>query len=182
MKSPAKRFFGMGFVAVFSLVTWGVGCGAPVTPSDESSAVQEDEQALNMGSTLDDAEPLSGAELAERGGQPPELMRPVSLERASADVEDLGQPLAAGCGDLDEIADPAIGMAVPPPEDPEDAVATPASAAPSWCNGQACSWCESPAVFSSCFNQFRDAKYSGAHWWDSGANKCYCKASYAGCC
>jgi len=185
MKSPAKRYFGMGLGAIFTLAIWGVGCGAPAMPSDESSAAEAQEQTFNESSALSDFEPMAAAEPTEPryGAQPSELMMPVSLERGEANSEAAGQPLTAGCGDLDEMADPAMGMAIPPPdEEPAGAVATPDSAAPSWCNGQACSWCEKPALFSSCSYQFKQAKYSGVHWWDSGANQCYCKASYAGCC
>lgn len=174
----------MGLGAVFTLAIWGVGCVAPAAPSEESSGVEAEEQALYEDASSSEFEHSTAAEPSEPGldAQPPELMRPVSLERAEANIEAAGQPLAPECELGGEMADLAMGMAIPPPEEPEDAVATPASAAPSWCNGQACSWCESPTIFSSCFYQFRQAKYSGVHWWDGSANQCYCKASYVGCC
>jgi hypothetical protein len=48
----------MGLVAVFTLATWGVGCVAPAMPSDESSAAEAEEQALDVGSPLDAVEAL----------------------------------------------------------------------------------------------------------------------------
>jgi len=183
MNSPAKRFFGMGLGAIFTLAAWGVGCVAPAMPSDDSSAAQAEEQALDVSSIPVDSEPLSDVEPMQPGdgAQPAERMMPVSLERG--EVVTTGQPLAAGCGALDEIVDPAMGMAVSPPEEPESAASTPASAAaPTWCNGQPCSWCESGSIYNSCAWNGKQDKYAGNHWWDSSANKCYCKASFAGCC
>jgi hypothetical protein len=48
MKSLAKKFYGMGLGAIFTLAAWGVGCVAPAMPSDESSAAQAEEQALDV--------------------------------------------------------------------------------------------------------------------------------------
>jgi hypothetical protein len=55
----------MGLGAIFTLAIWGVGCGAPAMPGDESSAAEAQEQTLNESSARSDFEPLAAAEPTE---------------------------------------------------------------------------------------------------------------------
>jgi hypothetical protein len=72
--------------------------------------------------------------------------------------------------------DQASGM-----EGIDEAADSLASAAPTWCNGQQCGWCESQ-VLSSCTWQLKQVRYNGSLWWDSSKNTCYCKGTLSGCC